>query len=148
MNARRRTWRIKWWAWVIMLAIGLAAVAAGLGWFLFIAVGLAWATVGLVACTRDQAPPELDAQELVSDSSNGARSAIRRASSEQLCTLWLQTGHEMKHAYLPTSVCSYAELRQAILDELMERDPDGVNRWLRDQPDRRDPRSYLRDHQS
>lgn len=60
-----------------------------------------------------------------------------------------QTGHDpLRRTYLPSTVCSYAELRQAILDELTRRDPDAVSRWLGDRPDQRDPRAYLQHHQS
>jgi hypothetical protein len=62
--------------------------------------------------------------------------------------LWLQTGREMKRTNLPSTLSSYADLRHAILDDLTARDPDGVSRWLGDQPGRRDLRTYLRDHQA
>lgn len=39
--------RIKWWAWVSTLAIGLFAAALGLSWFLVIAIGLTWGAVCL-----------------------------------------------------------------------------------------------------
>ena len=148
MHARGRTRRIKWWAWFTMLAIGFVAVALGLGWFLVVAVSLTWATVALFTRTASRTPPELEARTLAATSPTSARAEIRSASSEQLCTLWLQTGQEMKHTYLPSALCSYADLRHAILDELTARDPDGVSRWLGDQPDRRDLRAYLHDHQA
>jgi len=148
MYARGRTRRIKPWAWITMLAIGLVAVALGLGWFLVITVGLAWATVALFTRTAVSTSTNLDARTLAAKSPTSARAEIRSASSEQLCTLWLQTGQEMKQTYLPSTLCSYADLRHAILDELTARDPDGVSRWLGDQPDRRDLRAYLHDHQA
>jgi hypothetical protein len=148
MHARGRTRRIKWWAWVTMLAIGLVAVALGLGWFLVIAVSLAWATVTLFRRTASSTPTQLDARTLAVKSPTSARTEIRSASSEQLCALWVQTGRKMKHTYPPSTLCSYADLRHAILDELTARDPDGVSRWLGDQPDRRDLRAYLHDHQA
>ncbi|HEX6326491.1 MAG TPA: hypothetical protein VFZ72_07955 [Jiangellaceae bacterium] len=131
-----------------MLAIGLVAVALGLGWFLVTAVGLAWATVALFTRRASSTSTNLDARTLAANSPTSARAEIRSASSEQLCTLWLQTGQEMKQTYLPSTLCSYADLRHAILDELTARDPDGVSRWLGDQPDRRDLRAYLHDKQA
>jgi hypothetical protein len=98
--------------------------------------------------TASTSPTGLDAKTLASESPLGARAEIRSASSEQLCTLWLQIGREMKRAHLPSTLCSYADLRHAILDELTARDPDGVSRWLGDQPQRRDLRAYLHDHQA
>lgn len=148
MHARGRPRRIKWWAWVTMLTMGFVAAALGLGWFLVIAVGLAWATVELFNRTTESPQEELDTRTLMVESPANVRSAIAAATSEQLCTLWLQSGQEIRHTYLPSTVCSYAELRQAILDELTARDPEGVSKWLGDQPDRRDLRSYLHDHQS
>ena len=148
MHARGRTRRNKWWAWVTMLAIGLVAVALGLGWFLVIAVGLTWATVALFTRTASSTPTGLDAKTLAAESPTSARAEIRSASSEQLCMLWLQTGREMKRTNLPSTLSSYADLRHAILDELTARDPDAVSRWLGDQPGRRDLRTYLRDHQA
>ena len=148
MHARGRTRRIRPWAWITMLAIGLVAVALGLGWFLVIAVGLAWATVALFTRTASSTSTNLDARTLAANSPTSARAEISSASSEQLCTLWLQTGQEMKQTYLPSALCSYADLRHAILDELTARDPDGVSRWLGDQPDRRDLRAYLHDKQA
>lgn len=47
--------RIKWWAWVSTLAIGLFAAALGLGWFLVIAIGLTWGAVCLEIPWRE--PP-------------------------------------------------------------------------------------------
>jgi hypothetical protein len=131
-----------------MLAIGFVAVALGLGWFLVITLSLTWATVAMFTRTASTSPTGLDAKTLASESPLGARAEIRSASSEQLCTLWLQTGREMKRAHLPSTLCSYADLRHAILDELTARDPDGVSRWLGDQPQRRDLRAYLHDHQA
>ena len=146
MHARGRARRIKWWAWVSMLALGFIAAALGLGWFLVIAVSLIWGTVTLFNRTAASTPEDVDARTLLLQSRSGVRAAIASASSEQLCTLWHQTGQQMRHTYLPSTVCSYAELRQAILDELTARDPEGVSRWLGDQPDRRDLRAYMHDH--
>lgn len=148
MHARRRTRSTKWWAWVTMLAIGFVAVALGLGWFLVIAVSLTWATVAVFTRTASTSPTALDAKTLASESPLSARVELRSASSEQLCTLWLQTGREMKRTHLPSTLCSYADLRHAILDELTARDPDGVSRWLGDQPQRRELRAYLHDHRA
>ena len=131
-----------------MLAIGLVAVALGLGWILVITVGLAWATVALFTRTASSTSTHPDARTLAAKLPASARAEIRSASSEQLCTLWLQTGQEMKQTYLPSTLCSYADLRHAILDELTARNPDGVSRWLGDQPDRRDLRAYLDDRQA
>lgn len=147
MHARRRSWRIKWWVWVAMIAAGLVAVALGLGWFLVVAVSMTWVIVTLFTHAAPTTPTELDARTLVAASRTNARVQIHSASSEQLCTLWVQAGQEMKRTYLPSLLCSYADLRHAILDELTTRDPDGVRRWLGDRPDRRDPRSYLQDRQ-
>ncbi|HEX6338129.1 MAG TPA: hypothetical protein VFZ85_14300 [Jiangellaceae bacterium] len=148
MHARGRTRRIKWWAWVTMLAIGFVAVALGLGWFLVVAVSLTWATVALLTRTATSSPTELETETPADPSPAIDRADIRTASNEQLCTLWQQTGQQMTHTYLPSTLCSYADLRQAILDELTARDPDGVSRWLGDQPDRRDLRAYIHDHQA
>jgi len=148
MHARRRTRSTKWWAWVAMLAVGLVAVALGLGWFLVIAVSLTWATVALFTRTASGTPAELDAKTLAAESPTSAREIIRSVSSEQLCTLWLQTGREMKRTHLPSTLCAYAALRHAVLDELTARDPNGVTRWLGDRPERRDLRAYLHDHQA
>jgi hypothetical protein len=154
MHARGRPRRIKWWAWVAMLAVGLAAAALGLGWFLVIAVAMTWATVTLFGHTPQihrgghREPGHVDAQTLVARSPASARATISEASSEQLCNLWLETGQEIRRTCLPLTLCTYAELRQAILDELTARDPDGVSRWLGDQPERRDLRAYLHDHQA
>ena len=147
MHARRRSWRIKWWVWVAMLTAGLVAVALGLGWFLVVAVSMAWVAAAMFTRAAPTTPAVLDVRTLVSEPHTAARAQIRSASSEELCTLWEQTGQEMKRTYLPSSLCSYADLRHAILDELTARDPDGVRRWLGDRPDRRDPRSYLHDRQ-
>ena len=148
VHARGRARRIKWWGWVTMLAVGFVAAALGLGWFLVIAVGLIWATVELFIRTKESPPEEINSRTLIAQSPASARTAIAAASSKQLCALWLQSGQEIRRPYLPSTLCSYAELRQAILDELTARDPDGVSRWLGDQPDRRDLRSYLHDHQA
>lgn len=148
MHARRRTPRIKWWAWVTMLAIGFIAVALGLGWFLVVAVSLAWATVALLTRIAASSPSELETDTLADTSQDIDGTDLRAASTEHLCALWQQTGQQMKHTYLPSTLCSYADLRQAILDELTVRDPDGVSRWLGDQPDRSDLRAYIDDHQA
>ena len=148
MHVRGQPRRIKWWAWVTMLVIGLVAVALGLGWFLVIAVSMMWVTATLFTRTASSTPTELDAKALIADSHTNALAVVRSASSEQLCRLWLQTGQEMKHTYLPSTLSSYADLRHAILDELTSRDPEGVSRWLGDRPDRRDLRAYLHDRQA
>ena len=130
-----------------MVTAGLGAVALGLGWFLVVAVSMTWVVVTLFTHMAPTTPTELDARTLVTTSRTSARVQIHRASSEQLCALWVQAGQEMKRTYLPASLCSYVDLRHAILDELTARDPDGVRRWLGDRPDRRDLRSYLHDRQ-
>jgi hypothetical protein len=149
MRAHGRPRGIQWWTWIVFLAIGLAAVAAGFGWFLVIIVAMAWLTVVLYrkAASGAAAPAEPQARELLAQPQRGVEAALGRASTQLLCELWVQTGQELRRTYLPSTVCSYAGLRQAILDELTRREPDGVRRWLEDEPDRRNLRSYLPDHQ-
>lgn len=149
MRVRRRPRRIQWWTWIVLLTIGLAAVAAGFGWFLVILVAMAWLTVVLYrkAAPAAAAPAEPQARALLAQPRRSVEAALGRVSTQLLCELWVQTGQELRRTYLPSTVCSYAELRQAILDELTRREPDGVRRWLEDEPDRRNLRSYLPDHQ-
>jgi hypothetical protein len=40
---------------VSLLAVGLLALAAGLGWFLVVVVAMAWATVALAGLSRGEA---------------------------------------------------------------------------------------------
>lgn len=145
---RGRPGRIRWWAWVVLIAVGLAAVAAGFGWFLVILVALAWLTVTLFRMAAPGAESsEPRPREMLAQPRGNIDATLGEAPIDLLCELWVQTGHDIRRTYLPSTVCSYAELRQAILDELTRRDPDGVRRWLEDRPDRRDLRSYLHNQQ-
>jgi hypothetical protein len=150
MRARRRPQRIQWWAWIALLAVGLAAVAAGFGWAFVILVAMAWLSVTLYRLAAPGAAPrrEPEPRRMLAQPRGNVDATLGAAPTALLCELWTQTGHDIRRTYLPSTICSYAELRQAILDELTRREPEGVRRWLEEQPDRRDIRSYLHDQQS
>lgn len=151
MHDRGRTIRIRWWVWVTLLAVAFAVVAAGLGWFLVIMVTMSWLAVALfnraipVAEEEHDRQPVPQSRDLLAQPPSRLGAALRGTPSVALCQLWEQTGHDLRRTYLPSTLCAYAELRQAILDELTRRDPDGVQRWLHDQPDRRELSGYLHD---
>lgn len=151
MRERGRPRGIRWWVWIVLLVVGLAAVAAGFGWFLVILVAMSWLTVFLyrkaAPAAAGSAEPQPQPREMLAQPRRSVDTTLSSASTALLCELWSQTGQELRRTYLPSTVCSYAELRQAILDELTRREPDGVRRWLEDEPDRRDLRAYLHDHQ-
>lgn len=149
MRVRGRPRGIRWWVWIVLLVVGLAAVAAGFGWFFVILVAMSWLTVFLYRKAAPAATGSAEPQprEMLAQPRRSVDTTLSSASTALLCELWSQTGQELRRTYLPSTVCSYAELRQAILDELTRREPDGVRRWLEDEPDRRDLRAYLHDHQ-
>lgn len=154
MRRRGRTIRIRWWVWVSLLVAGLAAVAAGLGWLLVVLLAMSWfavmmfnRAVPMVGRLHDEVGTE-DPQPraLLAQPRNRLDAVLGDVPSSTLCRLWEQTSQDLRRTYLPSTVCSYAELRAAILDELTRRHPDGVRRWLGDQPYRRDLSSYLQHH--
>lgn len=85
--------------------------------------------------------------EITSLSSRAMRFRLADVSTEALGELWAASGRELTATYLPSTVVAYAQLQQAVLDELTARDPNGVRRWLGDQPYRRGLRGYLQDQQ-
>lgn len=147
MRVGRRPGPIRWWVWVTLLTVGLAAVAAGFGWFLVILVLMAWLTAALIRKASPTAPVPPAPREMLAQPRHSVDAALGHAPTSLLCELWAETSMELRRTYLPSTMCSYAELRQAILDELTRRNPDGVRRWLDDQPDQRDLRLYVLDRQ-
>lgn len=145
MQERRRPNGHVWWVWPLLLFIGLVGLAAGFGWFLVIVVATSWLTVALYRRTRPAMPRH--AREAVTRPASELEQALADASTEVLCQLWTQTGQELRTVYLPSTICSYATLRQVILDELTRRDPTGVSRWLHDAPDQYGPSRYLHDYE-
>ena len=51
-----------------------------------------------------------------------------------LCRLWTDTGTEIARATTPDRVARLLEVREAVLEELERRDPEGVRRWLDSAP--------------
>lgn len=145
MREHRRFSGLEWWVWPLFLFLGLVGLAAGFGWFLIVVVVAAWLTVALYRNTKPAAPRH--AREAVTRPASELGEALADASTDRLCQLWAQTGQELRTVYLPSTICSYAALRQAILDELTRRDPSGVSRWLHDAPDRNGPSRYLHDYE-
>lgn len=72
---------------------------------------------------------------------------VRSMSTEKLCRAWVDSRVPLKLSDHPVQVQRMARLREAILDELEARDPDGVARWFADLGDGRrvdaTPHSYL-----
>lgn|SRR5690606_27032018 len=146
MPAHRHPSRwLRWWMWPVSLLVGLIGLAVGFGWSLIVVVLTAWLTVTLYGRTRPTMPRH--AREAVTRPASELEEALASAPTDVLCKLWTQTGQELRTVYLPSTICSYAALRQVILDELARRDPDGVSRWLQDAPDRIGPLRYLHDYE-
>lgn len=142
---------VAWWVWVVLMMAALAAAAVGVGWFLVVMVLMAWLAVTIFhrvapAQSRHRAGSAPQPRELLAQPRTRLDAVLRDAPSGALCWLWEQTGADLRRTYLPSTVCSYAALREAILDELSRRHPDGVQRWLDDQPDRRELSGYLQRH--
>jgi hypothetical protein len=62
---------------------------------------------------------------------------VRSMSTDQLCRAWADSRVPLKLSDHPEQVERMARLREAILDELEARDPQGVARWLSDLGDGR-----------
>jgi hypothetical protein len=151
MRENGRSIRISWWVWVALLLVGLATGAAGIGWFVVVLVAISWLAVTLFNHATRAADEEPDSpppppRDLLAQPRGRLDAALSDAPSTVLCQLWEETGRDLRRTYLPSTVCSYAALREAILDELSRRHPDAVRRWLDDQPDRRDLSAYLQHH--
>lgn len=154
MRGHGRSIHIRWWVWPALIMVALAATAVGIGWFPVVLVGMAWLAVTLFNQAAGAARPENAAaadaapqpRELLAQPRTRLDATLSRAPSGALCQLWEQTSTDLRRTYLPSTVCSYAELREAILDELSKRHPDGVRRWLDDQPDSRELSAYLQHH--
>lgn len=151
MRGRGRSIHISWWVWVALIMVALTMAAIGIGWYVVILVGMSWLAVTLFnGAARAVDPADAAAapqpRELLAQPRNRLDAALSKAPSGVLCQLWEQTGTDLRRTYLPSTVCSYAELREAILDELSRRHPDAVRRWLDDQPDSRELSAYLQHH--
>lgn len=144
MRGERPRFQVKWW-WVAMLGAGLLSVAAGLGIFLLTLVALAWLTATMLRLAAAGTDPE-PGTKLSSALAPITASQLSSASDERLCELWTQTSEELSRSYLPSTIASYADLRQSILDELFLRNPAGVQRWLEDRAEQRELLNYLHDH--
>ena len=89
-----------------LLAVGLLALAAGLGWFLVVVVAMAWATVALAGLSRGRR--DVTPSEITSLSSRAMRFRLADVSTEALGELWAASGRELTATYLPSTVVAYA----------------------------------------
>lgn len=135
--------RLVWVLWIPVVALASVALVVWLGWFVTVFFTLAGAGATLLRRRDRQRPRGNTAGVLVNQSAHSVQASLARASNDELCELWEQSVREIRRAYLPSTVSSYAGLRAMLLDELIRRDPRGVQRWLAGEPDRRDPRVYL-----
>ncbi|NED99978.1 hypothetical protein [Phytoactinopolyspora halotolerans] len=154
MSILRRLASVPWWAWMPLLVVGFAIMVIGAGWFPLFAIALGWALVTLLR----RWPPEAENADTSASPDGGVdvnvnvmtgqrqettETMVARMSDEQLYALWAQTSQDLRHKYLPASILSHAQLREALLEEMTRRHPDVIGRWLADRPDQRDPRTYL-----
>lgn len=135
--------RLGWGLWAPLVVLTAAALVVWLGWFGTVFFTLAAAAAVLLRRHNSQHRKTTTAGVLVNQSAHTVRTTLTRASNDELCELWDQSVKEIRRAYLPSTVTSYADLRGMLLDELIRRDPLGVQRWLAEQPDQRGPRVYL-----
>jgi hypothetical protein len=147
--------RMTTWLWIGLAILALLAYAAGVGFSILILFLLGWLAVTMIRL-RLRADQTDDAAGLGTEPSPTAtgsaikpdaitEAAVAYSSTVTLCDLWIRSHEAINHAYLPSSIESYANLRAAILDELTRRDPEGVERWLNDQPVAHNPHLYLRE---
>lgn len=130
------------WFWT---AVGLVELIAWSAWALLV-VPAAAIGVGVVAWRRSRRRSRAlwDVAEVIALSADHPASTVSGSSVEDLCRLWRLTGQEVREAGAqPSKVLWLAEVRQLILDELADRDPQGMARWLADRPEKTDPLPYL-----
>lgn len=134
--------RIPWWAWVLGLVPVVFVLLVTLGWFPVLAGLIGWLLMKVVRMQPTEAE-SVGVGEIVGQPPDIVWSVVSKVSNEQLCEFWTQSSRELRRAYLPASISSYACLRQALLEEMERRDAEAVDRWLADGADQHDPRGYL-----
>lgn len=113
----------------VLLSVVLALVALG------------WTGAWLV---QNRPQPTALEEAAVSNDDAELERAVETATDEQLRDLWQRSASVLRHAYLPSSVNRYTEIRRLVLDEAERRAPDRVAQWLAEDPRTDNLPAYLR----
>ncbi len=135
-----RACRVSTWGAATTAAVVFVGTVSGslMVWLVLLAL---LSSPSLVAAARGRTagwPGSLDAESEQLELELTNRDVLARLTTAELCQAWRSTHVWLQTTTSPLELAAYARLRQLVLEELEQRNPRAVTRWLAEGGDARE----------